>query len=422
LSLAARVFFFACLLMISSTIGSGAAPFNDNYSLAYPLPAGTKFFVGSNANATVQVGEPAFSPTLRAGKTVWYSYRAPIDGLLTLAIFQDSCCNSVEGAAFDVWRGSSMALANRLGVAANEESDSWVGPRKFIRLTVPTRAGQILRIRVGSTQQGNYESVFFGLNLLQAGPRGAVHVFEFKEREWSRQQRTIWTNVSDQFDNRFNFPGTYVYLNSTINSFSASIDSNVPTLQTSLSSGTVAPRVRAKPGLVFGEWSAFGNPNLNFVGLWRYSINVKANSPTASITARFPVDFFRIDNSRASIRVEMLGGSQSVKYGRAAVISADIHNDSNFTATGCYITQLYGAYGGSDPAGVLLWRGGAASAPLGAAFSIPPNGRSSVKGYFKPDALVDGTIGSWLTFGVFCRNAPWVSQYPSPVSLSVVPF
>jgi hypothetical protein len=417
-----RRFFYFCLalLFFGQVSPSLAAPFNDDYQLAYPLRTGLNFISVSNDSATIQVGEPAFSATKRSAKSVWYRYTPPVDGFVTLFARDDGCCGFNRGVAIDVFKGTTFAAVNRLGVATAE--DGYFGNSgyvQYVRLTIPTRKNQPLKIRVGSTQDANYDSVFIGLNILQSGPTGAVHVLELKETSWSRQPRIIWANSNSTFSSNFNFPGAYLFLNATTTAGVPTLSSTIPTSTFSVSSGTLPARIQTKPGVVFGSFDSLGNPLLNRIGIWDYTITAKVNSAGRVVANVMPVKLARIDDSRAAITVSMVEGDRSVVFGKNARFEAWVENTSAFLATRCYVTNLFGSYGGTDPAGVLAWSAGTGARY--APFSVPAGGRIKVTGTFLSDTI-GNSVGYWLTFGVFCQNAEWESHYLPNARLTVTPY
>jgi hypothetical protein len=112
---------FVLSLAIGSTVltlTANAAPANDNFANAQLLGAGSGTLAGTNVGATKETGEPVHAFN-RGGKSVWYKYVAPADGVLRVT------AAAQFNTLLAVYSGSS--LSNLTLLTANDEDTSGFG-------------------------------------------------------------------------------------------------------------------------------------------------------------------------------------------------------------------------------------------------------------------------------------------------------
>ena len=99
-------------ITIANTGIDNLPPTNDMFADRIVLSGATIIVTGNNANATAESGEPAF---LNRGKSVWWTWTAPFNGIVT---------NSTVGSSFDtvlgVYTGSSV---DALGIVAEDDNN-----------------------------------------------------------------------------------------------------------------------------------------------------------------------------------------------------------------------------------------------------------------------------------------------------------
>jgi hypothetical protein len=126
-----------------------ALPANDNFADAIALTGDGGSHAGTNVEATAEPGEPDHAGR-PAFASVWYSWTAPADGVVTL----DSC-NADFDTRLAVYRGSAVdALAE---IASNDDSDS-CGPGSLqSSLSFTADSGVTYRIAVdGFFETGSF--------------------------------------------------------------------------------------------------------------------------------------------------------------------------------------------------------------------------------------------------------------------------
>src|SRR5215212_6570883 len=78
------------LLLLAPAVGWSAIPDNDNFASRTPLFGKTLSTTANNAGATFESHEP--DPALQGGKSVWWTWTSPTNGVLTL---------TTTGSSFD---------------------------------------------------------------------------------------------------------------------------------------------------------------------------------------------------------------------------------------------------------------------------------------------------------------------------------
>lgn len=148
-----------CVLAISSAIA--APPPNDNFSGRLPLTVGQTVTVDTT-EATIEPNEPNESSNYSAYKTVWYTWTASSDSIVSM----DNIETDIGISFVAVYMGSS------LDKIANVDSRSSSG---IIRISFPAKAGTTFQIVIGdrnnnggqmqltlSTQPFNHAGTLFG--------------------------------------------------------------------------------------------------------------------------------------------------------------------------------------------------------------------------------------------------------------------
>ncbi|HEY0552133.1 MAG TPA: hypothetical protein VGF13_21210, partial [Verrucomicrobiae bacterium] len=129
--------FFGAAGAISLRLTLNSRPANDNFTNRIALSGLSTNVIGSNTNATKETGEPnhAGNP---GGRSVWWTWTAPSDGLVTIA---------TAGSSFDTLLGvyTGPALTNLTLVASNDD-DPGGGPTS--RVTFNTVIGATYQIAV----------------------------------------------------------------------------------------------------------------------------------------------------------------------------------------------------------------------------------------------------------------------------------
>jgi len=123
-----------------------AAPTNDNFANSQPINGSSGSAIGTNINATKEMGEPAHAGDGSA--SVWYSWMAPTNGSVTF---------NTDGSNFDtllaVYSGSSVSNLSQV-VSNDDENSSPVVATS--RVTFTATGGTIYRIAVdGKGGSGN---------------------------------------------------------------------------------------------------------------------------------------------------------------------------------------------------------------------------------------------------------------------------
>lgn len=114
-------------------------PANDFFANALPLTANPEVDVGSNVNATKENGEPNIAG-IAGGKSVWWYYQPPGDGVLTL-----STTNSTFDTLLGLYTGNDVA--DLTAVAENDDAYPGAsGGFSFINQAV--KGGQMYHIAV----------------------------------------------------------------------------------------------------------------------------------------------------------------------------------------------------------------------------------------------------------------------------------
>ena len=135
----AQVLTLAGRRLLSATIEwsvAGGPPVNDDFADRLPATVGTT--TGDNRGATLEPGEPAFSPDIfiETGSSVWWTWTAPFDGVATI---------DTVGSTFDthlaVWQGDAVDQLTFL--RTNDDSEGFTS-----LLGVPVTAGQTYAISV----------------------------------------------------------------------------------------------------------------------------------------------------------------------------------------------------------------------------------------------------------------------------------
>jgi len=124
-------------IQLAASLVAAVAPVNDTFATATVL-TGTSFSVnGSNIGATVQTGEPKHAG-ITGGKSVWWSWKAPSSGTLSLA---------TTGSSFDTTLGIyTGTVVNTLKVLGSNDDQSTT--LRTSKVVVSVVAGTTYRIAV----------------------------------------------------------------------------------------------------------------------------------------------------------------------------------------------------------------------------------------------------------------------------------
>jgi hypothetical protein len=111
------VIFHVLLLAVRSA--EAAIPENDNFGARIPLYGTNVTVAGSNVGATVEPNEP--DPSFMAGKSVWWTWTAPVNGYVTV---------TTAGSTFDtmltVFSGTDLTNLNLVAYNDTETNTSQV--------------------------------------------------------------------------------------------------------------------------------------------------------------------------------------------------------------------------------------------------------------------------------------------------------
>jgi hypothetical protein len=283
----AAVFAVFGLMALAWTCGTvSAAPENNNFLNAQLLSGSGGTFVGSNVDATKQVGEPYHFGNL-GGASIWYKYVAPASGVLHFAT-NNSNFDTIVG----VYTGTSVNDLTLVATNDNDELDGWM--KIYSRLYVGVQAGQTYYIAVDGKNSmdgagaaegavgGNYsfESVVLNDDFDSAptlatgsGPYSitTTNVGASKEPNEPNHMnnsggRSVWFN----FYNDANYPRNITLtLNSTRAANPAATANGLITVYSGLSLNSLTPV--AKP-----EFVSVGKVRLTFLAdaHWTYHIAI----------------------------------------------------------------------------------------------------------------------------------------------------
>lgn len=118
-------------------VSSAPVPVNDSFALGSILAGRSGAVTGNNLRASKQTGEPNHAGTV-GGRSVWYRWTAPEDGLATFDTF-DSNFDSVLA----VYSGASVSALTTLG-----DNDDVDRTTRQSRVTVRVLSGQTYRVAV----------------------------------------------------------------------------------------------------------------------------------------------------------------------------------------------------------------------------------------------------------------------------------
>lgn len=114
-----------------------AAPANDAWAAATPLEGVSAIAAGNTAGASREAGEPAV-PGNTAGQTVWWSWSAPGDGLLTLNAEETG-----HSTAVAIFTGDTLEALQLRGANASFWGDCWGSEARMRpRLQTTVEAGR----------------------------------------------------------------------------------------------------------------------------------------------------------------------------------------------------------------------------------------------------------------------------------------
>lgn len=127
-------------LILFASVWAHSAPTNDNFFNAQLLSGVNGTFVGTNVDATKQVGEPYHFGNL-GGSSVWYKFVAPGNGVLHFAT-----SNTNFDTVVGVYTGTSVGNLTLVSKNDNDELSGWM--RQYSRVYAGTQAGQTYYIAV----------------------------------------------------------------------------------------------------------------------------------------------------------------------------------------------------------------------------------------------------------------------------------
>lgn len=113
------------------------APDNDRFAGAIPLTITTNLVTATNSAASRESGEPAHGGSV-GGKSLWWSFTAPSDGILSL-----TTTNSTFDTLLGLYTGTSVDKLTT--IASNDDADIGSG---YSALSAGVSAGQIVYIAV----------------------------------------------------------------------------------------------------------------------------------------------------------------------------------------------------------------------------------------------------------------------------------
>jgi hypothetical protein len=125
----------------TSTVHFTIAAGNNDFNLARTISGASGSVDGSNAQATVEAGEPGPYQGQGPYKTVWYSWTAPQDLWVTL----DTCTNTNFAAVLGVWTGTRV---DALTTAYPSGSFNYYGCGYSTPVSFAAWAGQTYKIQV----------------------------------------------------------------------------------------------------------------------------------------------------------------------------------------------------------------------------------------------------------------------------------
>jgi hypothetical protein len=193
-------------------IDQGQPPENDDFIHATLIPGTSAEIAASNLAASLEPGEQLI-PTLGGGRTVWWSWTAPTNGLLTVTAINAGNPNTDRNTDTDLMIFTGTALANLQGVATND--DLSITPRILdARVSIEVETSRTYYIRVDNDKYGTQGGPFT-LTLAFTRPpkilpgvsiQGGFLVFKGKGLAGKIYQAQISDNLRDWTD----LPGDYV--------------------------------------------------------------------------------------------------------------------------------------------------------------------------------------------------------------------
>ncbi|WP_287130846.1 IPT/TIG domain-containing protein [Candidatus Cyanaurora vandensis] len=138
---------------------------NDNFTAAIPLTGSTFSTLGTTVGATRELGEPQHGNTW-GGKSVWWSWVAPISGTISL---------STQGSSFDTTLGvyTGTSLYELTNIAANDDIDPKTNRNS--ELTFKATAGQLYRIAVDGYTGAAKEAPSGSISLSSKSSSGPIN-------------------------------------------------------------------------------------------------------------------------------------------------------------------------------------------------------------------------------------------------------
>jgi hypothetical protein len=126
------------LLVVTAAPALAVPPPNDNFADALVLSGESASLVGTSVDATKEAGEPNHART-PGGRSVWYRWTAPRDGLVTF----ETCVGSNFDTLLAVYTGASVSALHE--VESNDD-DADCDPRSTV--IFPADAGTIYQVAV----------------------------------------------------------------------------------------------------------------------------------------------------------------------------------------------------------------------------------------------------------------------------------
>jgi hypothetical protein len=139
-------------------IDEGQPPENDDFIHATPISGTSAEIAASNLAASVEPGEQ-LNPTIGGGRTLWWSWIAPTNGLLTVTALDGVNPGNGRNTDPDLMIFTGTALANLRAVATND--DLSLAPRILdARVSIEVEAGTTYYIRVDNDRYGTQGGPF----------------------------------------------------------------------------------------------------------------------------------------------------------------------------------------------------------------------------------------------------------------------
>ena len=132
------------LALLAAAETAQAAPLNDNFADATPLPSNGATLSGTNVGATAEPGEPIASGVVNS---VWYTWTAPADGRVTVHL--------CDNATMDTWLGVVTGGTVASSVAVDQNDDD-------VLFCLP--AGTSSRVTFSATSGVTYHFVVDGFH------------------------------------------------------------------------------------------------------------------------------------------------------------------------------------------------------------------------------------------------------------------